>query len=217
MIKLIFDLVLAMAGLILLSPVLALIAIVNRLSCPGPTFYRGVRVGRHGRTFRILKFRTMVVNAETLGSSCTSADDPRITPVGRWLRKYKLDELPQLFNVLKGDMSLVGPRPEVQRYTDLFNEQEKEILSVRPGITDWATLSNSDEEAILAASSDPERTYLEIVRPEKIRLQLKYVRERNLWIDVKILFATVTLVLKRCFGAASRERSRRRDPVGRET
>lgn len=217
MIKRIFDAAFAAIGLALLAPVLVALAIAVRLSSPGPLFYRGVRVGMFGKLFRVVKFRTMVANAEALGGSCTGTDDPRITPVGRWLRKYKLDELPQLFNVLKGDMSFVGPRPEVQMYTDLFNGQEKQILSVRPGISDWATLANSDEEAILAGSPDPERTYLEEIRPEKIRLQLKYVRERNLWIDFNILLATVMLVLGRCFGGASPQRSRRHHPLGRET
>jgi len=217
MTKRVFDLVFAMAGLVLLSPVLAVVAIVIRLSSPGATFYRGVRVGRYGKSFRILKFRTMVVNAEALGGSCTSADDRRITSVGRWLRKYKLDELPQLFNVLRGDMSFVGPRPEVQEYTDLFNEEERQILSIRPGITDWATLSNSDEEAVLTGNSDPERTYLEQIRPQKIRLQLKYVREGNLCVDFRILLATVILVLRRCFGGGSPERSRMRHSMGKES
>jgi len=142
----------------------------------------------------------MVANAELLGGSCTSADDLRTTPVGRWLRKYKLDELPQLVNVVIGDMSLVGPRPEVPRYVDMFNEEERQILSVRPGITDWATLWNSDEGTRLAGRADPERVYIEEIRPEKIRLQLKYVRERNLAVDLKIVVVTCALVLARCFG-----------------
>jgi lipopolysaccharide/colanic/teichoic acid biosynthesis glycosyltransferase len=216
-IKRVFDATFAAIGLALLAPALMVLAIAVRLSSSGPVYYRGLRIGLNGKLFRIAKFRTMVANAEALGGLCTSSEDPRITPVGRWLRKYKLDELPQLFNVLKGDMSFVGPRPEAQEYTDLFNEEEKQILSVRPGITDWATFSNSDEEAILAGSPDPERTYLEDIRPEKIRLQLKYVRERNLWIDFKILLATVILVLRRCFGGGSPERSRRQHSLGRET
>jgi lipopolysaccharide/colanic/teichoic acid biosynthesis glycosyltransferase len=142
----------------------------------------------------------MVINAESLGGSCTSDDDPRITRVGHWMRKYKLDELPQLLNVLRGDMSFVGPRPEVRQYVDIFTAEEKQILSVRPGITDWATLWDSDEGAVLAGSPDPERIYLEKIRPQKIRLQLKYVRERNLWIDLKIILTTCRLVLTRCFG-----------------
>jgi len=128
------------------------------------------------------------------------------------MRKFKLDELPQMFNVIKGDMSLVGPRPEVQKYTDLFDEEEMQILSIRPGITDWATLWNPDEEAILAGRSDPEQIYLEQIRPEKIRLQLKYVRERNLWVDFKILFSTAGLLLKRCLIGSSPERLKTQSP-----
>lgn len=217
MLKRSLDIALTLAGLVLLAPVLIFLAIAVRLSSSGPAFYRGVRVGVNGKLFRIVKLRSMVVNADALGASCTSASDPRITPTGRWLRKYKLDELPQLFNVLKGDMSLVGPRPEVERYAALFNEEEKQILSVRPGITDWATLSNSDEEAILAGRSNPEQTYLQEIRPQKVRLQLKYVRERNLCVDFRILFATVILVLKRWFGGGSRDRSRMQHFIGRES
>jgi len=217
MLKRALDVMMSATGLIALLPFLAALAVVVRLTSHGPALYRGVRVGRHGQLFRMLKFRTMVTNAESWVGYCTPEDDPRITPIGRWLRKYKLDELPQLLNVLKGDMSFVGPRPEVQRYTDLFNGEEKQILEVRPGITDWATLSNSDEEAILAGTPDPERAYLEDIRPGKIQLQLKYVHERSLWIDFKILFATVLVVLRRCFGGASPERSRRQHSLGRET
>jgi lipopolysaccharide/colanic/teichoic acid biosynthesis glycosyltransferase len=136
----------------------------------------------------------MVVNAEKMGASSTSDDDSRITRPGRVLRKYKLDELPQLINVLIGDMSLVGPRPEVKKFTDMYTEEEKAILTVRPGITDWASIWNPDEGAILAGSTDPDRDYLEKIRPEKIRLQLKYVRERSLWIDLKIIFLTLKTI-----------------------
>jgi len=139
----------------------------------------------------------MVVDAEKMGVSSTSDDDQRITRIGKFLHKYKLDELPQLINVLKGEMSIVGPRPEVQHYVDMFTEEEKAILSVRPGITDWASLWNPDEGAILAGSTYPEKTYMEKIRPEKIRLQLKYVRERSFWGDLKIIFQTIlTVILK---------------------
>ena len=194
------DAGLAAAGLIALAPAMIFLAIASRLSSPGPVLYRGIRVGLNGKLFRILKFRTMVANAESLGGSCTGDDDSRITHIGRWMRKYKLDELPQLVNVLKGDMSIVGPRPEVQQYANLFTEEERQILSVQPGITDWATLWDSDEGATLAGSPDPERTYLEKIRPDKIRLQLKYVRERSLWVDVKIIAVTCALVLTRFLG-----------------
>jgi lipopolysaccharide/colanic/teichoic acid biosynthesis glycosyltransferase len=135
------------------------------------------------------------VDAERLGAASTSDDDPRITQVGRFLRKYKLDELPQLINVLKGEMSLVGPRPEVKKFTDMYTDDEKVILTVRPGISDWASLWNPDEGVLLKGSVDPDKDYLENIRPEKIRLQLKYVRERSFWTDIKIIFLTVKTIL----------------------
>jgi lipopolysaccharide/colanic/teichoic acid biosynthesis glycosyltransferase len=137
----------------------------------------------------------MVVNAEQVGASSTAEDDQRITKVGKVLRRYKLDELPQLINVLVGDMSLVGPRPEVKKFTDLYTEEEKAILTIRPGITDWASLWNPDEGALLKGSVDPDGDYLEKIRPEKIRLQLKYVRERSFWTDIEIIILTLKTVL----------------------
>lgn len=186
------DVSLAAVLLILLAPILLMLALCIKLTSPGPVFYRGIRTGRFGRPFRIFKFRTMVVNAEQLGGPSTADDDQRITKTGRLLRKYKLDELPQLLNVLLGEMSLVGPRPEVPHYTALFNEEEKAILSVRPGITDWASLWNSDEGALLAGSNDPEKLYLEKIRPIKVRLQLEYVRNQSLRTDLQILIQTAT-------------------------
>ena len=197
MLKRTFDVLSSLFGLTLLSPVLVALAILIKREDGGPVFYRGVRVGRFGKPFRIFKFRTMVVNAEKLGGPSTADDDPRITKMGKFIRKFKMDELPQLLNVLKGEMSLVGPRPEVQMYVDMFTEEEKAILSVRPGITDWASIWNPDEGAILAGSPDPEKTYMEKIRPEKIKLQLKYVRERSFLVDLKIIFKTLETVLKR--------------------
>jgi lipopolysaccharide/colanic/teichoic acid biosynthesis glycosyltransferase len=196
MLKRAFDFVSSLIGLILVSPILVTIAILIKKEDKGPVFYRGVRVGRFGKLFRIFKFRTMVVNAEKLGGPSTADDDPRITKVGKFIRKFKVDELPQLINVLKGEMSVVGPRPEVQMYVDMFAEEEKAILSVRPGITDWASIWNPDEGAILAGSPDPEKTYMEKIRPEKIRLQLKYVRERSFWNDLKIIAQTIIAIIK---------------------
>jgi lipopolysaccharide/colanic/teichoic acid biosynthesis glycosyltransferase len=197
MLKRAFDFLSSLLGLIVVSPVLLIIAILIKREDGGSVFYRGVRVGRFGKTFRIFKFRTMVVNAEKLGGPSTADDDPRVTKMGKFIRKYKLDELPQVINVLKGEMSVVGPRPEVQMYVDMFKEEEKIILSVRPGITDWASIWNPDEGAILAGSPDPEKTYMEKIRPEKIRLQLKYVKERSFLVDIKIILETLTTVLKR--------------------
>ena len=178
-----------------LGPFLLLIAILIKFGSPGPVFYRGVRIGRYGKAFRIFKFRTMVVDAEKVGGPSAGDDDPRITLVGRVLRKYKLDELPQLLNVVTGEMSIVGPRPEVSVYVEMFSEEEKAILTVRPGITDWASLWNPDEGAVLAGASDPEAVYLEEIRPTKLRLQLKYVCESSFWVDLQIIFQTLIAVL----------------------
>ena len=182
---------LSMVGLIALAPLFIPLALSIRLRDGGPAFYRGARFGRHGRPFRIIKFRTMVVGAEKLGGPSTADDDSRITPLGKFLRKHKLDELPQLINVLKGDMSFVGPRPEVERYVNMYTEEERAILTVRPGITDWATLWNPDEGAVLAGTPDPERIYVQKIRPEKLRLQLEYVRNRTFWLDLAILAQTL--------------------------
>jgi lipopolysaccharide/colanic/teichoic acid biosynthesis glycosyltransferase len=191
-----FDFLASLFGLLIAGPVLILLALMVKKEDQGPVFYRGLRIGKGGIPFRIFKFRTMVVKAEMLGGPSTADDDPRITKTGNFLRKYKLDELPQLINVFRGEMSLVGPRPEVKHYVDMFTEEEKAILNVRPGITDWASLWNSDEGATLAGSSDPEKTYMEKIRPEKIKLQLKYVREGSFWLDLKIIFQTLIVIFK---------------------
>jgi len=193
--KRIFDIVMATTGLVMLSPLLLWITWRIKQEDHGLVFYRGARVGFHGRVFHILKFRTMVLDAEKLGGSSTSDDDPRITKIGKILRKYKLDELPQLFNVLTGEMSLVGPRPEIKRYTDLYTEEQKAIFTVRPGITDWASLWNSDEGAVLAGAEDPDKTFEELIQPTKLKLQLKYVRERSFWVDLKIIILTLLAVV----------------------
>jgi lipopolysaccharide/colanic/teichoic acid biosynthesis glycosyltransferase len=192
--KRIFDILFSLVFLILFSPLFIFIVLTIKMFDRGPVFYRAPRVGQNGTFFPMFKFRTMVVNADRIGGSSTPDNDPRITVVGRLLRKYKLDEFPQLFNVIKGDMSIVGPRPEVKEYVDMFNEEEKIILSVRPGITDWASVWNPDEGKILQASDDPDKTYLEKIRPEKIRLQIKYVQERSFWVDLKIIWETLKIV-----------------------
>ena len=162
----------------------------------GPMLYQGVRVGRHGNLFRMLKFRTMVVNAEKLGGPSTSDDDSRITRAGKLIRKYKLDELPQLINVLIGEMSFVGPRPEVPMEVETYNDEEKRVLNVKPGITDYASLTFHNEGEILKGSSDPHQTYREKLRPEKLRLALKYVEKQSFWVDLKIIFDTIKTLVK---------------------
>ncbi|PKK90117.1 MAG: glycosyl transferase [Candidatus Wallbacteria bacterium HGW-Wallbacteria-1] len=196
-VKRLFDILLAIIGLIFVGPFLFLFSVIIKIYDRGPIFYRGVRVGLHGVQFRIFKFRSMVIDAETLGGPSTSGNDSRITPIGKFLRKFKIDELPQLFNVFLGDMSFVGPRPEVQQYVDLYTEEEKKILSVRPGITDFASLWNSDEGAVLEKADDPEKAYLELIRPTKLLLQMKYVNEMSMWIDIKLIFNTVWAVVSR--------------------
>lgn len=195
--KRVFDIAAAAVGLLVWSPVLIIIALLIKKEDGGPVFYRGLRVGKDGKEFRMFKFRTMVVNADKIGGSSTSDDDSRITKTGKWLRKYKLDELPQLINVVKGDMSIVGPRPEVPYYVKMFNAEERKILSVKPGITDWATLWNNDEGALLAGSPDPEKEYVEKIRPQKLRLQLKYVNERSFFTDLKIIALTLKAIIVR--------------------
>jgi len=197
MIKRTFDLVISVLGLVFLVPLFIIIAVWIKIDSRGPVFYRGIRVGLNGKLFRIYKFRSMVLDAEKLGASSTSANDLRVTKVGASIRKRKLDEMPQLINVFIGDMSFVGPRPEVKKFVDMYTEEEKMILTVRPGITDWASIWNSDEGAILAGSTDPDRDYLEKIRPEKIRLQLKYVNERSFLTDIKIILLTLKIILMR--------------------
>jgi lipopolysaccharide/colanic/teichoic acid biosynthesis glycosyltransferase len=190
-----FDLILALCALALLGPLLLLIAVLIKLDNGGPVFYRGVRIGRAGVPFRICKFRTMVVNADRLGGPSTPDDDPRITKPGRWLRRSKLDELPQLLNVVSGKMSFVGPRPEVPQEVSLYSDEERALLLVRPGITDWASIRFRDEGAILRGAADPHETYRRVIRPEKMRLALEYVRTASLATDVRILLATLRSVV----------------------
>ncbi|PWB68397.1 MAG: sugar transferase [Deltaproteobacteria bacterium] len=189
-----FDIVVSLVLLVLLSPVLLYIAIRIKCESPGPVFYRGVRTGLHGKPFRILKFRTMVPDAEHLGGPSTAYNDPRLTKFGASLRKYKLDELPQFINVLLGDMSIVGPRPQVERYTMLYNNEEKIILSVKPGITDYASLHFINLDRILG-DHDVDGKYLREIEPEKNRLRVKYAREHSFLVDVKILLLTARKML----------------------
>ena len=197
MLKRFFDIIVSFFGLIIVSPILGVIAILIKISSPGPVFYRGTRTGRAGKSFKIFKFRTMVKNAEVLGGPSTASDDPRLTKIGKFLKKYQLDELPQLINVLKGEMSLVGPRPEVKMYVDMMTDEErKTILSIKPGMTDLASLWDFHEGEILRGSPDPEKTYQEKIRPTKIKLQLEYVKNRSFLLDLKIIVKTILRVFQ---------------------
>lgn len=193
--KRLFDFAVATIGILVLSPVFVVTAILIKLDSRGPVFYRGIRIGRYGRPFRMLKFRSMVVGADTMGGTSTGLQDPRVTRVGRSLRRYKLDELPQLFNVLSGEMSIVGPRPEVEEYTRLYSSEEMQILSVRPGITDYASIEFSNLAEALGPE-DVDRVYAEKVRPIKNQLRLKYVRECSFWGDVAIIIATLRGIVR---------------------
>lgn len=194
MTKRLFDLLVSAVALIVLSPVLLVFAWLIKRHDGGPVFYRGRRVGLNGRVFEMLKFRTMVLNADKMGASSTAEDDPRITAVGHTMRRYKIDELPQLINVLRGEMSIVGPRPQVEWAVALYSERERALLSVRPGITDYASIRFRNEGEILAGSADPDRDYLEKIAPEKIRLGLLYVETHTLMTDLRIIAATAYAV-----------------------
>lgn len=189
------DVVVSFVLLLFLFPFFAIVTVLIKLDSEGGIFYRGMRIGKYGNPFWMFKFRTMVADAEKTGGSSTPEDDPRVVRVGQVLRRYKLDELPQLINVFLGDMSLVGPRPQVPWAVELYTEEEKALLSVRPGMTDYASILFRNEADILRGSSDPDKDYLEKIAPKKIRLGLEYVRTASLWVDMKILLATVWGVL----------------------
>jgi lipopolysaccharide/colanic/teichoic acid biosynthesis glycosyltransferase len=193
--KRIFDIAAACCGLIVLAPLFFLIAFLIKLDSPGPVFFRQERIGKGFRPFRIYKFRTMVHDAPQRGGLITIGADPRITRVGRILRASKLDELPQLINVLKGEMSFVGPRPEVCQYVELFRQDYAEILTVRPGITDLASLHYRHESELLAQADNPEAEYITRVLPEKIRLAKAYLKQSSLGFDVAVIFKTLVRLL----------------------
>lgn len=190
-IKRIFDFVCSGIGLIILSPVLIIIAIMIKKGSDGPVFFKQIRVGKDGKNFEILKFRTMVVNAEKLGRQITVGNDNRITKVGGFLRKYKLDELPQLINVFKGDMSLVGPRPEVPRYVEMYTKEQRKVLNVKPGITDLASLRYKDENELLGKAENPDEFYINTIMPDKLALNLEYINKSNVFYDIYIIITTI--------------------------
>ncbi|MCX5766097.1 MAG: sugar transferase [Gemmatimonadetes bacterium] len=194
-----FDLAAAALGLIVLSPLFLLLALWIKRDSPGPVFYRGVRGARGGGSFRIFKFRSMVQNADKTGQSSSGSDDARVTPSGHFIRRFKFDEFAQLINVFLGDMSLVGPRPEVLKYTENYTGEFREILTARPGITDWASIWNNDEGAVLAGYPDADLAYEQLIQPTKLQLQLRYVRHRTFGGDIKILFSTVWVLVNRDF------------------
>jgi len=189
------DLFGAAAGVIILAPVFIIIAALIWRADGMPVIYRGERIGRGGAPFRICKFRTMVRDAERIGGSSTPDDDPRLLPVGRMLRRTKLDELPQLWNVLRGDMSLVGPRPQVRWAVEGYSDEERELLSVRPGMTDPASLAFSNEGALLAGAEDPDAEYYRTIHPKKVELSLAYVRAPSLGRDLRLILLTVARVI----------------------
>ena len=195
MLKRIFDIISSLFGLILLSPFMIIIAILIKLDSKGPIFFKQVRVTKNGREFKIFKYRTMRVGSDKF-SQITVGKDSRITKVGDFLRKYKLDEIPQLINVLIGDMSLVGPRPEVPKYVALYTEEQREILKVRAGITDYASIEFSNENDILANEADPEKAYIEKIMPRKIELNKEYLSEISVMTDIKIILLTIKKILK---------------------
>jgi lipopolysaccharide/colanic/teichoic acid biosynthesis glycosyltransferase len=193
--KRLVDIVVSLFFLFLLFPILVLLAILIKLESNGPVFYLQVRVGLNGKDFRIFKFRTMFIGSDKAGLLTVGGRDPRITKVGIFIRKYKLDELPQLINVLNGEMSLVGPRPEVRKYVAMYNDEQLKVLSLKPGITDYASIQYSDENELLAKSADPEKTYIEEVMPAKLLLNLKYINEISLLTDLKIIGLTVRKII----------------------
>lgn len=196
MMKRLLDLVLATLGLLVTLPILVLVGIAIKVADRGPVFFRQERVGRWGRPFRIWKFRTMRVNAEALGPSVTKSGDTRVTSIGRYLRKRKLDELPQLINVLFGEMSFVGPRPEVPKYVDLYSPEQRQVLDLRPGITDVASLEFRHEEALLAKAADPEQYYRTVCIPKKIELNLRYAKDSSVGADVRVILRTIAVLFQ---------------------
>ncbi len=198
MVKRLFDILFSAGALIVLAPLMLAVALWIKIDSPGPVLFRQARVGRGGKLFDILKFRSMRVDTAAQGPQLTVGDDPRITRAGAWLRKYKIDEFPQFVNVVLGDMSLVGPRPEVPRYVKLYPTAVRDlVLSVRPGITDTASIAYRDESEILRRSADPERTYVEQVLPAKLELSQRYVRERSLAGDLAIIGRSIRISFSR--------------------
>ncbi|MBD7916135.1 sugar transferase [Clostridium sp. Sa3CUN1] len=190
-IKRVFDFIVSLIGIIILSPIFIIVSIAIKVDSKGSILFLQKRVGQYGKEFNIYKFRTMVTDAEKLGKQITVGKDNRITRVGSFLRKFKIDELPQLFNVLKGDMSLVGPRPEVPKYVSLYNEEQRKVLDVRPGITDIASLRYKDENDILGKVDNPEEYYINVIMKDKLKLNLEYIEKNNVFFDIYLIIKTI--------------------------
>jgi len=190
-----FDVVSSLIGIILLFPILLILWICIQLESSGGGFYRQVRVGKNGIDFRLWKFRTMQTDADKKGLLTIGGRDSRVTRIGFYLRKYKLDELPQLINVLIGDMSIVGPRPEVRKYVEFYSQDQRKVLSMKPGITDYASIEYSNENELLAQSENPEKTYIEEVLPAKLELNQKYLNEQGFLTDLRIIFHTIKKIV----------------------
>lgn len=196
MLKRLFDIVFSLLGLLACSPLFALIATLIKLDSRGPVFFKHQRIGKNFKAFHVYKFRTMVNDATQKGPSITAENDPRITAAGKFLRKTKIDELPQLWNILKGDMSFVGPRPEVSKYVKMFSEEYSDILKVKPGITDYATIEFRDEESVLRKYHNPEEGYIKEILPTKIELYKKYLREKSFFTDIKLILLTLMKIVR---------------------
>ncbi len=196
MLKRLFDIVASLIGIIILLPFFIIICVMMIVSCGFPLFYLQTRVGKSGKDFKLFKFRTMHLDADKKGLLTVGGRDPRVTSIGYYLRKYKLDELPQLFNVLFGSMSLVGPRPEVRKYVDMYNKEQQAVLSIKPGITDYASIEFINENELLSKSLNPEETYIKEIMPVKLALNLKYIEQQGFLVDVEIIFNTLLKIVK---------------------
>lgn len=196
MLKRIFDIFFSFIGLVILLPFFIIIGLLIVIDSPGGMFYKQARVGKNNIDFYLFKFRSMRTGADKKGLLTVGGRDSRITRMGYFIRKYKIDELPQLLNVFFGDMSLVGPRPEVRKYVDLYNEKQKKVLSVKPGITDYASIEYSNENELLGKAENPEQTYIDEIMPAKLKLNLKYIDEQGISTDLKIIFKTIGKIVK---------------------
>lgn len=196
MFKRLFDFIVALIGLIFLFPLFILVAILIRIDSKGAVFYRQLRVGRYSKDFRIFKFRTMVLNADKNGLLTIGGRDPRVTKIGYYLRKSKLDELPQLINVVLGDMSFVGPRPEVRFYVELYTEEQKKVLNFRPGVTDLASIEYRNENELLREQEDPNKFYTDVIMPKKLKINIDYLKNRNLLKDFMVVLKTFQVIVK---------------------